>query len=126
MWSQIRGGDSPGVDHLSALTVDLMAARSKLARNGISLIDPEQGLGFRDMDGPLISGGLQAQSMRLPVPSNLRSTQPAFATATLTEIHLRALDVDRSASFYSQLFGGKKLQERSPSLMALPCCNSGR
>jgi catechol 2,3-dioxygenase-like lactoylglutathione lyase family enzyme len=112
MLSQIRGGESTGLDHLSLLASDLVAARSTLARNGISLVNPDKGLWFRDNGGTLIelmagsTWGLQAQAMRLPVPSNLRSLQPAFETAALTRIHLRALD--SSVSFYSQLFGREK------------------
>jgi hypothetical protein len=112
MLSQIRGGESTGLDHLSLLAGDLVAARSTLTRNGISLINPDQGLWFRDHGGTLIelmagpTWSLQAQSMRLPVPSNLRSLRPAFETAALTRIHLRTLD--SSASFYSQLFGREK------------------
>jgi catechol 2,3-dioxygenase-like lactoylglutathione lyase family enzyme len=110
--SRIGSGESTGLDHFSLLAGDLLAARSTLARNGISLINPGQGLWFRDNGGTLIelmtgsTWGLQAQSMRLPVPSNLRSLRPAFETAALTRIHLRALE--SSASFYGQLFGRKK------------------
>jgi catechol 2,3-dioxygenase-like lactoylglutathione lyase family enzyme len=112
MLSQIRSGESTGLDHLSLLAGDLVAARSTLTRNGISLIDPDQGLWFRDNGGTLIelmaasTWGLQAREMRLPVPSNLQSLRPAFETGALTRIHLRVLD--SSASFYSQLFGREK------------------
>jgi hypothetical protein len=115
MLSQIRGGESPGLDHLSVLVGDLVAARSTLARNGISLVEPHEGLWFRDKDDTLIelmaspTWSLPAQSMRLPAPSNLRDFRPAFEAAALTRIYLRALDVDRSASFYSQLFGREKV-----------------
>lgn len=46
--------------------------------------------------------------MRLPVPSNFRGLRPAFETARLTSILLRTLSVQRSASFYNQLFGREK------------------
>lgn len=114
MLARLRVGESPGLDHLSVLADDVVAARSIVARNGISLINPNQGLWFHDLDGILIelmprrTWGLQAQSMRLPVPSNLRDLRPAFETARLMSIHLRTLDVQRSASFYSQLFGREK------------------
>jgi hypothetical protein len=111
MLSGIREGESPALDHLSVLAGNSVAARAVLARNGIPLIDPGQGLWFRDTDGTLIelmaapTWGLQAQSIRLPVPSNLPSLRPAFETAALTRIHLRVSDIGRAISFYSQLFG---------------------
>jgi catechol 2,3-dioxygenase-like lactoylglutathione lyase family enzyme len=114
MLSGIRGGESPGLDHLSVLAGNPVLARATLTANGISLIDPAQGLWFRDPDGTLIelmpgpTWGLQAQSMRLPVPSNLRSLRPAFETEALTRIHLRVVDIGRASSFYSQIFGRDK------------------
>jgi hypothetical protein len=114
MLSGIREGESPGLDHLSVLAGNPVAARATLTRKGISLIDPGQGLWFRDTDGMLIelmagpTWGLQAQSIRLPVPSNLASLRPAFETAALTRIHLRIVDIGRATSFYSQLFGRDK------------------
>ena len=114
MLAQLRAGESPGLDHLSILADGIAAARSTLVRNGIPLINPDQGLWFRDLDGTLIelmarpTWGLQAQSIRLPVPSNLRSLRPAFEAAMLKSIHLRTLDVQRSASFYGQFFVREK------------------
>lgn len=114
MLSQVSGGESPGLDHLSVLAGDLVAARSMLARNGIPVINPTQGLWFRDPGATLIelmaapTWGLQAQSMRLPIPSNLQALRPAFEAAALTGIRLRALDVGQSSSFYGQLFGREK------------------
>lgn len=112
--SGIRKGESPGLDHLSVLAGNAMVARATLARNGITLIDPDRGLWFRDTDGTLIelmanpTWGLQAQSIRRPVPSNLPSLRPAFETAAMTKIHLRVVDIGRATPFYRQLFGRDK------------------
>jgi hypothetical protein len=111
MLSQVRTGESPGLDHLSLLAGDVPTARAILVRNGISLIDPDRGLWFRDTDGtsielmPVPSWNIQAQSMRLPLPVNLRGIKPAFVPAYLSAIHLRTPDVDRSTAFYARMLG---------------------
>jgi hypothetical protein len=80
MVSQIRGGESAGLDHLSLLVGDLVVARSTLARNGISLINPDQGLWFRDNGGTLLelmganvglagAGDAASGSLKSPEPS---------------------------------------------------------
>ena len=117
MLSGIRKGESPGMDHLSVLAGSPEVARTTLTRNGISLIDPSDGLWFRDTDGTLIelmagpTWGLQTQNIRLPVPSNLASLRPAFEGATLTKIFLRVVDITRATSFYGQLFGGDRITD---------------
>jgi catechol 2,3-dioxygenase-like lactoylglutathione lyase family enzyme len=111
MLSQARDGESPGLDHVSVLANDISAARATLSHHGISPIDPNRGLWFRDADGTLIelmadpTWGNQAQSMRLPLPTNLPSFKPAFQPASLSGIQLRTPDVDRSAAFYRRVFG---------------------
>ncbi len=115
MLSEVRKGESPGLDHLSILVGDLAAARATLARNGIALAGPKPGVWFQDTDGTLIemmagpTWGLQMPSMRLTVPSNLRSLRPAFEAAALARIHLGVADIGHTASFYSQLFGRDKV-----------------
>lgn len=45
MLRPLRVGESPGLDHLSVLADDIVAARSILARNGVSLINPTKVFG---------------------------------------------------------------------------------
>jgi hypothetical protein len=119
MLSEISGGESLGLDHLSVLAGNAVVARATLMRNHIPLIDPDGGLWFRDTDGTLIelmanpTWGLQAQRIRLPVPSNLASLRPAFETAALSSIHLRVGDIGRATSFYNQLFARDKAKGES-------------
>jgi catechol 2,3-dioxygenase-like lactoylglutathione lyase family enzyme len=111
MLSQIRPAESPGLDHVSLLAADFEAARSTLARNRVPLVDPDHGLWIRDADGTLIEfmprpmWGIQSESLRLPLPANLRSLRPAFEHASLVGIHLGVRDVEQSAAFYRRLFG---------------------
>ena len=110
MLSQIHTGESPGLDHLAVLAGNPLAIRPILEHNRVSLINPDQGLSVRDADGTLIelmerpTWGGTAQSIRLALPSNLRSFRPAFEPVALTRLCLSTPDVDRSADFYTRLF----------------------
>ena len=116
MLSQITPGELPGLDHLAVLADNPVAMRPVLERNGISLINPAHGLRVRDADGTLIelvarpTWGGTAQSIRLALPTNLRGVRPAFEPVAVKRLCLRTVDVDRSAHFYSQLFGRQGAQ----------------
>jgi catechol 2,3-dioxygenase-like lactoylglutathione lyase family enzyme len=125
MLEQTRSGEQPALDHLALLTSNLDAARSSLTANGVRLINPNQGVWFHDPDGALIElapwpmWGIQADSMRFPIPAHLQDIRPAFEGAVLQALHLRTSDVDRSTAFYARWFGPTPLQFRKGAAQGL-------
>ena len=115
MLSQITPGELPGLDHLAILADNAQAMRPVLERSA-SLISPDQGLRVRDADGMVIelmtrpTWGGTAQSIRLALPSNLRSFRAAFEPIAVKRLCLRTEDVYRSAQFYTRLFTRQSTQ----------------
>jgi catechol 2,3-dioxygenase-like lactoylglutathione lyase family enzyme len=127
MLAQIRDGETPGLDHFSVLIGDPAAVHPAMVRNGVSLIHPDQGLWFRDVDGTLIevmaspTWGGAAESIRLALPANLQKLRPAFEPLAVTRLCLRSLDVARSVHFYGQIFTQQNAKPMATGAQAFSC-----
>jgi len=108
VFAQVRADELPGLDHISFLVSDSVAIRSSLEHHGVPLMEPGQW--FRDADSTLVelmpspTFGIQAQSIRLALPMNLRGLRPAFDAAAVTRFCLRSHDVARSVDFLRKVF----------------------
>jgi hypothetical protein len=127
VFAQVRTDELPGLDHISLLADDHAEIRSRLHRNGVGLVRPDQGLWFRDADGRLVelmprpTFGIQAPGIRVALPTNFRGVRPAFQATAVVGLCLRSVDVARSIGFFHENFDLASVKPLTVGAQALGC-----
>jgi hypothetical protein len=121
MFTQLRDGETPGLDHISMLC-DIAAARESAVRAGAVLVEPNgYGLRVQDVDGTMVEvmGAPSWRNTGLTLPSNLQGIRPAFEAVALKSVSLGTSDAAKAGAFYRTVFGGAPRLQFRPGAAGL-------